>query len=420
MSDSLITIGGLLLSFWWIYLPVFLYWLFLIVWLWYRRQKYFKSIEWAILDIKPPKEVGGSPKPFEQIFTGLFGVIGTVETVSDVYLKGLIQQYFSAEIVSIGGDIHFLIRIPKRYRNLAEAQFYAQYPDVEINEFDDYAKNLPADIPNADWDIMGSKIILNKPDPYPIRTYINFLEEGGGELGQIKRFIDPMASLMEIMSKLKDGEQIWVQIICRPADTAWKDEGKILVDKMLGRKAAQKKAGPVIGEITALLEAFFGAFFKLALGQEPVQKKEEKDSEKKLSHGEQDIAKAIEQNITKTGFGVKIQFAYIARREIAARANFGAVFGAFTQYNTLNLNGFKFDNQSITSAKGLFADYKKRQRKMFLYSELRERYFWEKGFVLNVEELATIFHFPATAVAAPMTPRTEAKKAVPPMGLPTE
>lgn len=409
-----------MLNLWWLWLPVFLYWIFFQIWVLHIRYKYFKGIDWIVLEIVPPKAVGGSPKPFEQIFTGLNGIIGTITTVSDVYLKGLFQQYWSAEIVSLGGQIHFLIRIPREYKNLVESQFYAQYPNVEIKEFWDYTANVPANIPNAEWDIRGSKIILSKPDAYPIKSYMNFLEEGGGEIGEMKRFIDPMASLMEIMSKLKDGEQIWIQIICRPTDGAWKDEGKKLVNKILG-KTEKKKVGFIEKEIGSWGEAISGVSSKIVLGQDPAEaKKEEKESAKNLSYGDQEVVKAIEQNITKIGFATKIQYGYVARKEVANLGNFGAVFGAFTQYNTLNLNGFKFDSRSITTAKGFLAPRIKRERKMFLFSELRERSFWGKGFVLNVEELATIFHFPATAVAAPRTPRIEAKKAMPPIGLPVE
>jgi hypothetical protein len=51
---------------------------------------------------------------------------------------------------------------------------------------------------------------------------------------------------------------------------------------------------------------------------------------------------------------------------------------------------------------------------------LRSRVFFEKGFILNIEELATLFHFPTVAVQAPMTPYVELKKGGPPVDLPLE
>ncbi|MDZ4229552.1 MAG: hypothetical protein U1C53_00250, partial [Candidatus Veblenbacteria bacterium] len=41
-----------------------------------------------------------------------------------------------------------------------------------------------------------------------------------------------------------------------------------------------------------------------------------------------------------------------------------------------------------------------------------------EGFILNTEELATLYHFPVVTVKAPLVKKTEAKKAEPPFGLP--
>ena len=41
-------------------------------------------------------------------------------------------------------------------------------------------------------------------------------------------------------------------------------------------------------------------------------------------------------------------------------------------------------------------------------------------YVLNIEELATIYHFPMVSVKAPLVKKTEAKRAEPPPSLPTD
>ena len=46
---------------------------------------------------------------------------------------------------------------------------------------------------------------------------------------------------------------------------------------------------------------------------------------------------------------------------------------------------------------------------------------WPSSFILNTEELASIYHFPGRRVApAPFIRRIEAKKGEAPSGLPTE
>ena len=41
-----------------------------------------------------------------------------------------------------------------------------------------------------------------------------------------------------------------------------------------------------------------------------------------------------------------------------------------------------------------------------------------KGFILNIEELASVWHFPVPQVKAPLVQKTEARKGEPPTSLP--
>jgi len=41
-----------------------------------------------------------------------------------------------------------------------------------------------------------------------------------------------------------------------------------------------------------------------------------------------------------------------------------------------------------------------------------------RPFTFSIEELATVYHFPAEPVKAPLIPKVEARKAEPPIGLP--
>jgi len=69
--------------------------------------------------------------------------------------------------------------------------------------------------------------------------------------------------------------------------------------------------------------------------------------------------------------------------------------------------------------KGLFKKSREYRKKMFLFRNYATRKKPLKEFVLNIEELATIYHFPDVGVRAPLLPRVEAKKGEPPVGLPT-
>ena len=97
------------------------------------------------------------------------------------------------------------------------------------------------------------------------------------------------------------------------------------------------------------------------------------------------IAKA-EEKATKLGYEVKIRLAYLGSSEVDAKLNMQALVGTFKQFNSTNLNGFRQVGGSF-NAKDLEA-YKMRQ-------------FADHGFILNISELASVYHLPHTSVETP-------------------
>jgi len=86
-----------------------------------------------------------------------------------------------------------------------ESSIYAQYPEVEIYETEDYVHDVPmnAGQPDSDWDLWGATLELTKADPYPIKTYIDYgLDKDPKE--EFKN--DPLATLIELLGSLKQGE----------------------------------------------------------------------------------------------------------------------------------------------------------------------------------------------------------------------
>lgn len=366
-------------------------------------------MDWILLELVPPREVKQSPRAAESIFAGLWPFYGTVATKIDKYIKGAIQEYFTVEIVGIDGEVHFYIRCPRARRNHVEAQIYAQYPDTEIFEVEDYARKVPHVVKSPDWDIWGTTLKLIKEDSYPIRTYQDFIDVA--PVSQTTAFIDPLSTLVETMSKLRKGEQIWIQIYCRPVDDSWQKDGQKLLRKMMGTEPPPKKG---------VLASFGGDLKSALLGGDGSGGNEGPGVPKSFLLSEEDrvAMKAINRNISKKGFQTKIQWVYIGKRDVFSKANIGAVMGTFNQFNDLNLNGLKPDSNTITRASYFFTRQRLNFKKRLIFESSVTRRFFEKSYVLNVEELATIFHFPALSVEAPKTPRIQAKKATPPSSLP--
>ena len=75
----------------------------------------------------------------------------------DKYRKGKVRDWFSLEMVSIEGQIRFFIRTSAIYKNVIEAQLYAQYPDVEIYEVPDYSRYVDYQGKEGEWEMIGAE-----------------------------------------------------------------------------------------------------------------------------------------------------------------------------------------------------------------------------------------------------------------------
>lgn len=370
-----------------------------------------------------PREVVRPLKAMETVFSGLWQLYDPPNP-REKWLEGKVQLSLVLEIVSLGGDIHFFIRVPEGARKLVESSIYSQYPEAEISEAEDYTKYVPHDIPNKDWDLWGADYELLKEDVYPIKTYTKFFEERPEVTLEEKR-IDPLAQLLEGLATLKPGEQLWVQIICQPITPLENDyvsRGRAIADK-IARRALPPKPAPLMLEAAEVLIS----------GKIPGQKEEPKElipPEMKLTPGEREVLAAIEEKIGKYAFMTNIRFIYLARRDAYFGAAKALPMSFFNQFSTQNLNGLKPWPKTITKVHTIstwFLDKRRvylRKRKLFRnYVRRLTPLFPRPGgtFVMNIEELATLFHFPGAVVArAPFVPRVEVKKGEAPPGLPTE
>lgn len=406
-----------LLRIWWLWLPPFLFYFAWELWKGYCKVWYWKTVKWVLLEIKIPREIAKSPKAMEQIFAGLHGVQYELD-FEEKYWQKLQYDYFTLEMMSHEGEIHFFIRTAVKYRNLVESVIYAQYPESEIREADDPTNYLPYPIPNKEWTLFGAEFKLAKPDPYPIRTYEEFIIADVKE----EEKVDPVSAMAELLAKLKTGEHACIQLMIRPATHfthEWREEGEKIVAEIMGKK--DEEGAGILKKIAALVGPAGAEEAAEAAGLE--------GSMLHLSPGERDIVIGIQRKTAKLGFDAVYRFVYFARREVFSMVTFATMMGALRQFNTQNLNSFKINGEAMVSA-DWWKPWKKRtkehQRKAFNYYYRARQPFSDihimhsKTIVLNVEELATIYHFPGPTAAAPLMPRLQARKAEPPVGLPVE
>lgn len=419
-------IGNILLEVikltWWIILPVFLFSVFSDFWLNGVRSAYIKKMKWVFLEIKIPGNVLKTPKAMENIFTALHSIYGSDPDWEDVHFHGKVLSWYSFEMVGYAGGVSFYVRAPESIRNLIEAAVYSEYPDAEIILGDDYINFMPSVLPNDIYDIWGNEYVLANKDSYPIQSYPYF------EANVEEQRLDPISAITEVMSKLKEGEAIWLQYLMRPVGDKWKKEGEEIRDKMYARKKPDAPPSFLLGIINGLIE-FLVNLIK-ALFQEPSWADGAKPSEDKgkavtLSPGERNVLEAIENKISKFGYETAIRFIYIDKKDEFTQLNVAAVSGAFKQFGTQDKNSFKMVSETKTHVTGAlltteswFRKSKIYARKRAIYDAYRSRKFPKKFSILCTEELATIFHFPLATVGAPLLKRVETRKGEPPSNLP--
>lgn len=419
---TLISIGQFIKDWWWIVPPFLLWGTFKKLYLFWSNERWDRTVKRILLEIKIPENVLKPIKAMEQVFASFHGV-HDIPTWREKWVEGVFQLTLSFEIVSIDGEIHFYIRTPEMFRNFIETNIYSQYPEAEVSLVDDYTKYVPQDIPNKDWDLWGVDFLNSKDEIYPIKTYPNF-EEAKEPLEE-KR-IDPLSILLEGMTALNPGEQFWLQIVAKPVlgkDKPWQKRGRELADK-LARRPEKEKPKPILSEAADLLIS----------GTPPGSKKEEEPQifppEMKLTPGEREILMAIEQKLAKFGYDCNCRFIYLGKRDVFFKPRTKVGFGFFKEISTENLGGLKPWSKTMTKVKSVplwFLDKRRlflRKRRMFRYYCKRwSTLFPRKGatYILNTEELATLYHFPGRMVAPAVgVSRVEAKKGGAPPTLPVE
>ena len=393
----------LLISYWWLFIPPILLMVFFDAWLIFRRAQHKNKIVWKLLELRIPKEVLKTPKAMEQVFASIHAIYSFGIGFFDKWWKGKLEDWLSFELVGRAGHFHFFVRTPEVFRNLVESAIYAQYPDAEINEVDDYVHEFSPRLPDEVYDLWGGDFVLAADDIHPIKTYPHF-EENVEE-----RRIDPVASIAEVMTKLKESEAIWLQFVLRAVGNDWKD--KYEEETRAGGKS--KKTGffyYVMNEISEFTRNLTFAFVKHPDWPDQEEKKPETKPFKEVDF----------EKPKKLCFEGALRFVYIDRKDSFTRSNISAVMGFLRQFSDPSENSFKLNSETVPSCKWPFKQNKAQRRKRVLFDNYRVRHFPHKFSIFNVEELATVYHFPLSgAVKASILRRIESKRGGPPAGLPT-
>jgi hypothetical protein len=407
------------------------------MWIHYIQQDFISGIKFVVLEIVPPREVLRSPKAMELFITNAlfhFSMKGGKEE----FWQGAVWFWFSLEIASIEGQVHFYIRTPSRIRDLIETQMYAQYPQAQVKLVEDYTLCVDEITPESEWNAWGCEFDLKKPEAYPLKTYVDF----GLDKDPKEEFkVDPVSPIVEFFGSLKKGEQAWMQIVITPSKKEyhtkgtwfgkhdWVEEARNELFKLLSPYTSQRE--DQIGDKilkASRIEVRVPDFLKRA-------------------------TERMNQKVSKLGFDTGIRVLYLAKKEIyppgTRTDNSRNIRLVFRQFDAPDINGLNRVNSTQGDAySGIFTASKETvmllanrmleqyRERAFFHLPLRHELFnthnipWPISgtvkaykhpptFVLNAEELATLWHFPGQIMRVPTLERIESKEASPPPNLPT-
>jgi hypothetical protein len=424
-TPGTLAVDVFLIAGWGVFFYVFIDWGLTLLTDEYKEGKATADWEWVTLAIDMPMMNIQTPLAVEQMFSHLAGALDEPD-IAAKYHHGHKQRWFSFEIISIEGYIQFIVRTEKKLRDLVEAAMYAQYPDAEIIEIEDYTATVPDTYPNQTHDMWGVDFGLAESQAIPLRTYREF-EHSISKDTVLK---DPMGTFLESFSRIGPGEQMWFQIIVQPVNNGWKKSAIAKIDEILGKKVTVKGNAFVDALSNAPIE-FVGVLNEQIFGPSESDIKkgsvEKESSEKKISDltpGQKNLIEKIEEKIMKIGFKTKLRGMYIAEKNVfRPERGAQALVGAVNQYNIPSHN-------SLIPKFGVSSSYYRAAKKTIEKKNLlMKSYIKRKAsigikvadpYVLNIEELATIWHFPMSHVKTPLLQKAQDKKSEPPLGLPVE
>ena len=404
------------------------------LWVHYIRQDFISGIDYVLLEIVPPRDVERSPKAMELFITNAL-YHWSMKGGKEEYWQGAVWFWFSLEIASIDGQVHFYVRTPTRIRSLIETQMYAQFPQAQVKAVEDYTLAVDEITPESDWNGWGCEFKLLKPEGYPITTYIDYgLDEDPKE----EYKIDPISPIIEFFGSLQKGEQAWMQIVITPSKKVYRTKGT-----WFGQHDWVEESKV---ETKALLAPYTRIFAPGVAGASPT----------KGVYAPVYLNPTLEKmskKRDKLGFETGVRVMYVAKKEIFTPGrrtnNSRNIRLILRQYENPSANGFTRFNSTQGDAYGgiitittktvmmlanrMLNHYRER---LFFHEPLRIRifnkhymkwplslifhaYFHSQTFVLNAEELATMWHFPGQILKVPTLERIESKEASPPPNLPT-
>ncbi|NUM25216.1 MAG: type IV secretion system DNA-binding domain-containing protein [Candidatus Buchananbacteria bacterium] len=287
------------------------------------------------------------------------------------------SDHFSLEIVAKHQQISFYVATPKYLQGYMEQQILAQYPEANLTEVEDY------NIFGPQSQVLSGYLKFSRSFMFPIKSYLDLNS-------------DPLNAVTNSLSTIEPGDGIALQIIARSSHKRWHRIGsKVATELQKGRSLSE-----AIDATKTISLAKVVNFFST---KTPQQRQEKGETTSGLSPMQQELVKGLEEKTSKAGLDCNIRIIVSAKDKTSAEVYLKNVVNSFSQFNYYEYgNSFKLIKESSN-----------RLIKDFIYRHYRE----SQKLILNIEELASLYHFPTPFLETPNIQWLLAKKLPPAVGL---
>lgn len=325
------------------------------------KREHIPQADGTVLLLQVPRTNEKKELAAEQMLASLHGLL--LSSQATFMGARSVRERLSFEIAVKAKRIGFYVWVPEYLKSFVEEQIYAQYPTVHISEVPDYTITEVTSQATS----LSTQLVLTGHEALPIKTFPSFE-------------VDPLAAITATLAQFDANEEAWIQVVVRPAADSWYKKSEQFTAKIRGGKTSTS-----------------GLFN--ALWAPP----ETRTDAPKLAEHQSAQASAAEEKSHKLAYEVAVRIVYRGPQSPQARMRMQAITASFKQFNTTYLNGF---GQKTLST----SDYDVEQYRL--------RTFTKRGFVLNIEEVASLYHLPHTNVETPNILWANAKTAEPPATLP--
>jgi len=339
-----------------------------------RKKKILQGLGMSLFLIKMIKQK-------EEENQDIKSLIGKMEQIYSNFLYLKKKKMFSLgskvalEIASETGgeDISFYIAVPKYLENDLEKYIHGVYHTAVVEKVpEDYTIFEPKGVAS------GSFLTLKKPPYFPISTYENLDS-------------DPINSLTNALSKIKEQEGAAIQIILKPTQFKLRERGNKLLSYLREGKSIKK----ALAEINKSgFEKFFEFLFSL-----------NKEKTESRAVGDESLIQAIQSKIQKNALEANIRLISCAETKERADNILNQLKSSFSQFSS-SFNSFDFK------------DLKKRKLRRLIYNFSFRDFVQRQRIILNLEELTSIYHLPLPHTGSPNIRWARSKESAPPTQLP--